>query len=173
MQIPVGETPQQPVQMPQQAQPAAPDVIPPFPGEQLEMVPPGQLQPGQPGITVSVPGAKQQTPFNPIQNPSTYSKVAAQEYNNGDMVRLDDEEYGIAEGKSEAHGAGSYKLIPKNSIGEVMGQDETTGWVEVIFAGPQADAGPMEPYHLKAFIDPSMLTPMPGVQKPGPFVRRR
>jgi hypothetical protein len=156
--------------------PGAPDILPPFPGEQLQLVPPGQLQPGQPGITVSEPGARQPTPFNPLQNPSTYSKVAdwvfeATEFNNSDMVRLDQEEYGIAEGKSEQHGAGKYRLIAQNSIGEVLGQDPTTGWVDVIF--PIHDAGPMEPYHIRALIEPSMLTPMPHIQKPGPFIKRR
>lgn len=156
--------------------PSSPGVLPPFPGEQMQMVPPGQLQPGQPGITVSQPGARQPTPFNPLQNPSTYSKAwsfESADFNNSDMVRLEEEEYGVAEGKSEAHGAGQYKAIPKGSIGEVLGQDPTTGWVDVMFVGPQANAGPMEPYHIRAWIEPSNLTPMPGIKKPGPAIRRR
>jgi hypothetical protein len=241
-------------------EPAAPDILPPFPGEQMQLVPPGQLAPGQPGITVSEPGARQPTPFNPMQNPSTYSKVGAlitnqdwqdgedgkgflmkngevhvwptwdeephhapmanhlgvdyqnvesvfhvrsdgnvvantpaqekviaaklgiddddgdwhfgaAEFNNSDMVRLNEDEYGVAEGKSEAHGAGSYRLVTKNSIGEVLGTDPTTGWVDVIF--PIHDAGPMEPYHIRALVEPGQLTPMPNVKKPGPFLRRR
>ena len=286
--------------------PGAPDILPPFPGEQLQLIPPGQLQPGQPGITVSEPGARQPTPFNPIQNPSTYSKVAdwtfesvdannifelaysvlaahpeydvddwrddlptlidliyhegmqrginlmdtnttdltnalnlametlqrgghgegmqheytqqgdlvldeaaalpwtappkgleekipgwgesypnyvgdprfpgrmrwSSTFNEMDMVRLEEDEYGVLEGKSEEHGAGGYKLIPKGSIGEVRGVDQSTGWVDVIFAGPQADAGPMEPYHVRAIVEPGMLTAMPHIKKPGPFLKR-
>ncbi len=247
LQIPFQE--QGPVTPP--AQPASPNVLPPFPGEENQLLPPGQLQPGQPGQSVSMPGARQPTPFNPMQNPSTYSKVAevkaetlgnhpwqegefgkgfvldddrvltwaapdgphhadmlepwmnvkhyleitpngkyfaqddeygdsegatwrfAADFENSDMVRLEEEEYGVLEGKSEEHGAGQYKLIPKGSIGEVLGQDPTLGWVDVIFAGPQAKAGPMEPYHIRAWIEPSKLTPMPNIQKPGPAVRRR
>jgi hypothetical protein len=69
-----------PMQMPPSPEPApAPlSVLPPFPGEQMQLVPPGQLPVGQkpvPGTSVSEPGARQPTPFNPLQNPSTYSKV--------------------------------------------------------------------------------------------------
>lgn len=100
-------------------------------------------------------------------------KFAAEEvtFNNSDMVRINEEEMGIAEGKSEAHGSGQYRPIKKNSIGEVLGQDPSTGWVDVIF--PIHDSGPMEPYHIRAWIEPDKLTPMPGVAKPGPFIRRR
>jgi hypothetical protein len=156
-------------------QPAAPSVLPPFPGEQMQLVPPGQTPMGQPivpGTTVSLPGARQPTPFNPTQNPSTYSKVAA-EFNNSDMVQLLEEEYGVAEGKSEAHGAGRPTLIPKGSIGEVLGQDPTMGWVDCIFVEPMANAGPMEPYHVRAWIEPSNLKSRPDIQKPGPAIRRR
>lgn len=165
---------------PPQPQPQAPGILPPFPGEQLQLIPPGQTPTGQPpipGSTVSEPGARQPNPFNPLQNPSTYSKVESSwkfgEFENSDMVRLNEEEYGILEGKSKAHGAGGYKLIPAGSIGEVLGEDATTGWVDVAFPGPQAEAGPMEPYHVRAWIDSKNLTAMPGIKKPGPFVRRR
>lgn len=101
------------------------------------------------------------------------AKMAKQgdQFENSDMVRLEKEEYGIMEGKSEEHGAGQYKLIPENSIGEVLGQDPTTGWVDVNF--PLHDMGPMEPYSVRAWIEPKNLTPMPKVQKPGPFIKRR
>jgi hypothetical protein len=102
-----------------------------------------------------------------------FSRVAAagDVFNNSDMVRLNVEEMGIAEGKSEAHGAGEYRNIAKNSIGEVLGQDPTTGWVDVIF--PIHDSGPMQPYHIRAWIEPDKLTPMPNIKKPGPFIKRR
>jgi Zn ribbon nucleic-acid-binding protein len=93
------------------------------------------------------------------------------EFQNSDMVRIEDDELGIAEGKSEGHGAGEYRNIPKNSIGEVLGQDPTTGWVDCIF--PLHDSGPMEPFHVRAWIDPSKLTPMPNIKRPGPFIKRR
>lgn len=164
------------------APPTAPDILPPAPMqmEQLQLVPPGTAPVGQPlapGQTVSVPGARPAGPFNQVQMPGTYSSadwefVAAGEYQNGDMVRLKEAELGQMVGKSEAHGAGGWKEVPANSIGEVMGQDPTTGWVEVNFAGPQKDAGPMEPYHVQLFLEPEKLVAAPEVRKPGPFIGR-
>lgn len=174
-QLPLGLPAAPPSGVPAPAPSAGPDILPPFPGEQMQLFPPGTTpvqSPPPPGTTVSEPGARQPTPFNPIQNPSTYSKVAA-EFNNSDMVRIEEDEWGVAVGKSDAHGNGRPTLIPKGSIGEVMGQDPTTGWVDVIFAGPQAEAGKLEPYHVQAFLEPRQLTPMPNVKKPGPFVKRR
>jgi hypothetical protein len=81
--------------------------------------------------------------------------------------------YGTLEGKSEAHGAGQMKRIPKGSIGEVLGQDPTTGWVDCIFVGPQENAGPMEPFHVRAWVEPKILTHMPNIKPPGPAIRRR
>lgn len=100
-----------------------------------------------------------------------FTAATGDTFENSDMVRINSDEYGIAEGKSEEHGAGQWKTIKKNSIGEVLGQDQTTGWVDVIF--PIHDSGPMEPYHIRAWIEPANLTPMPGIQKPGPFIRRK
>lgn len=165
--------------------PGQADAAPPVPGPSV--IPPFQGYPVLPA-PVSVPGGKPPSAENPIQYPGgTWSSVrtaqypleledwvhmsAAQTFQNSDMVRINHEDDGIAEGKSEAHGAGQFRTIPKNSIGEVMGQDPTTGWVEVIFA--IHDTGPMEPYHVRCFLDPSSLTPMPGVAKPGPFITRR
>jgi hypothetical protein len=128
---------------------------------------------GQMVLPVSVPGGRPGPyPANPIQQPGTFSKVGADvTFNNGDMVRLEESTYGIAEGKSEQHGAGQYREVIKNSIGEVLGQDQTTGWVEVIF--PLNDTGPMEPYLVRLWIEPEKLTPMLNVKAPGPFIRRR
>lgn len=156
--------------------PPAPQVLPQFPGTQEQVVNPA-----------SVPGLRQPTPTNPIQYPGgTFSSVpgdwqfeqnwefvsaAGDTFQNSDMVRINVATMGIAEGKSKDHGAGQYREIKKNSIGEVLGQDPTTGWVDVIF--PLHKSGPMEPYHVRAWLDPSDLTPMPGVKKPGPFIKRR
>lgn len=235
-----------PPTMPGAPTPQDKGILPPSPTEQLQMM----QAPAQPGTTPaglpappgtpSVPGARQPTPFNPVQLPSTYSKwnpkvgdeveviqgpehvrgkrgtiaeiepemkgglptvwpmvdlgeselyrmlpndlklvttsawefkEAAATYENGDMVRLEVEEYGVMEGKSVEHGAGQYKLIPKNSIGEVLGVDPTTGWADVIF--PIHDAGPLEPFHVRVFLEPAQLTPMPNIKKPGPFIKRR
>lgn len=94
-------------------------------------------------------------------------------FENGDMIRLDKEEYGLAEGRSEEHGAGQYVMIPKNSIGEALGTDRTTGWTHCLFTGPMKNNGPMEPWGVSAWIDGSNLTAMPNVRKPGPAVKRR
>jgi hypothetical protein len=182
----MGPQPQSPADIAQPA-PTGADVLPPSPTEQLSLMQPpapGQTPAGMPAPpnSVSVPGARQPTPFNPVQIPSTYSswreasdwQVTAQsEFNNGDMVRLEEAEMGVMEGKDPAHGAGGFKEIPAKSIGEVISQDETTGFVDVIFAGPQAEAGPLEPYHVQAYIEPNKLTLMPNIKPPGPFIRRR
>lgn len=99
-----------------------------------------------------------------------YSKTAAEEFTAPEIVRLKTEGWGIAEGKSEAHGAGQYQAIPMGSTGEVLGQDPTTGWVEVIF--PLHESSYLEPYHVKMFCESSDLehtTTAP----PGPFIKRR
>ena len=97
---------------------------------------------------------------------SKESRVAAEEFAAPQTVRLKTEAYGIAEGKSEAHGAGQYRAIPAGTHGEVLGQDPTTGWVEIIL--PLKDSSYLEPYHVKVFCDPSEIEPVEG----SPFVKR-
>lgn len=171
---PMPAAPEQQQAVPGMAPPGQPDILPPPPAAP-QLFPPGSIPIGQPippGSTVSVPGARPQTPFDPMQQNHTYSRVSATEFQNGQMVRLEEPTYGIMEGKDEAHGSGQYKEIPLNSIGEVLGQDETTGWVDVAFAGPQGEAGPLEPYHVRAWIESEKLTPVNVPKPPGPFVRR-
>lgn len=157
------------------APPGPPGVLPPSPMEQLQM-----LQPPMPGTTpsgipappgsVSVPGARPPSPFNPMQWPGgTYSKVSA-DFNPPEIVRIKDDAYGMAVGKSEENGAGQYQLVPAGSTGEVIAQDSTTGWVEVIV--PIDDSGPMEPFHVQLFMEPSDLEHT-RVRPPGPFIKRR
>lgn len=137
--------------------------MPPVPGQT-----PGGM-PANPSI-VSVPGAKMPTPFNPIQFPGgTYSKTSAEEFVAPEIVRLKNEGYGIAEGKSEAHGAGQYQSIAPGSEGEVLGQDPTTGWVEVIFP---LKGGNLTPYHVKIFCEPGEIEHTDKAP-PGPFIKRR
>lgn len=125
--------------------------------------------PANPNI-VSVPGAKVPSPFNPIQFPGgTYSKVAAEQFEAPEIIRLRTEGYGMAEGKSEAYGAGQYQSVPQGSTGEVLGQDPTTGWVEVIFP---LEGGPLTPYHVKCFVDPGDIEHT-SYNPPGPFIKRR
>lgn len=143
-----------------------PGIIPPYPF----------APPANPGIIpVSVPGGRPgPTPGDPIQWPGgTLSKIAAKGdiFNNSDMVRVNEEIYGVMEGPRQGeHGDGQYRAIPKNSIGEVLGQDRTTGWVDVIV--PLHDTGPLQPYHIRAWIEPEKLSPMPNIRKPGPFLKR-
>lgn len=156
----------------QQAPP--PGVLPP--PKQLQLIPPGTIPHGQnapPGTTtVSVPGIRQPTPFGPIQMPGgTYSAWSFDPekdkvFEEGESVRLEEATLGVLEGKSEEHGAGQYKEIPKNSIGDVVYQDKTTGLVEAVFVGPQRKAGPMEPYHIRVFLEPEQLTKLPGSRAP-------
>jgi hypothetical protein len=84
-------------------------------------------------------------------------------------VKLLTAQVGMAEGKSEAHGAGQYREVPAGSEGEVLSQDELTKWVEVIF--PLHQSGPMEPYHVRSFLDAKELKII--AYPPGsPFVKR-
>jgi hypothetical protein len=95
-------------------------------------------------------------------------------FQNGAIVQTKEEDWGVWVGKSEAHGAGSPTKIPMNSQGEVLGQDPTTGMVNVLFMGKIADKnGPLEPYGATAWYFPSQLVQRPDVKPPGPAIRRR
>ncbi len=154
--------------------PPGSNTIPPAP-IQMSMLPPyvpGSTPNGMaaPPNAFSVPSARPATPMNPGQYPGgTYSRVGKAQFENGMKVRLLKAEYGIAEGKSEAHGAGQYREVASGTLGEVMGQDETTGWVEVIF--PLKNSGPMEPYHVRCFLSPGDVKVV--AYPPGsPFIER-
>lgn len=155
------------------AQPAGPDVLPQAPMDQLamQMNPPmpGSTPPGMPAPpgSVSVPGARPPSPFGPVQYPGgTYSKTAAEEFLNGERVRLNKPTFGLTEGREGATDAGQYIEIPANKMGEVIGQDQSTGWVEVIFP---LSGGEMTSYHARCFLEPSEITKIPGST---PFIKR-
>ncbi len=166
---------------PQQMQMFAPpatgqsQILPPFPMAQAFGDVGGTAQPTLP---VSMPGGRPGPfPGNPLQQAFTFSKVtpvtaAEVTFQNSDMVRLNVAEMGVMQGPTPgANGDGQYRDIPVNSIGEVLGQDATTGWVDVIF--PLHDSGPLEPFHVRAWIEPEKLSAMPNIKKPGPFVQRK
>jgi hypothetical protein len=96
------------------------------------------------------------------------SKTATQEFVAPSVARLKVEGYGIAEGKSEAHGAGQYRSIPAGTVGEVLGTDSSTGWIEVIF--PLKESSYLEPYHVRMFCEPGEVELSEGST---PFVQRR
>jgi hypothetical protein len=152
--------------------PAGPGTPPPGQApEPPELIPQYPHDPSlQPAINpVSVPGLKPQTPLNPIQSPGgTFSHVAAQQFTNGQMVQLKQEDVGQTVGLN----AGQTATIPANSIGEVLGSDPL-GLVNVYFAGPQAQAGRMEPHGITGWFWPKDLIPRGGIQPPGPAVQRR
>lgn len=124
----------------------------------------------QPAINpVSVPGQKPQTPLNPIQNPGgTFSHVSTVQFRNGEMVQLKQADHGQTVGLN----AGETKEIPANSIGEVLGTDPL-GLVNVYFAGPQAEAGRLEPHGVTGWFWATDLIARPDVRPPGPATRRR
>ncbi len=97
--------------------------------------------------------------------------AAGDTFENSDMVRINQDEYGVASGGAKGKGHGEWRTIKRNSVGEVLGQDKTTGWVDVAF--PINTSGPLEPHIIRAWIEPANLTPMPGISKPGPFIRRK
>jgi intein/homing endonuclease len=159
------------------APPAPSGALPTPPMDQLaEQMPPvpGQTPGGMPANpnVVSVPGAKMPSPFNPMQYPGgTYSsvKTSVEEFAAPEIVRLKVEGYGMAEGKSEAHGAGQYQNIPMGTTGEVLYQDPSTGYVEAIFP---LKGGPLSPYHVKMYVNPSEIEHT-DAKPPGPFIKRR
>lgn len=169
-----------PAPLPQQMVPRPSDVLPQF---QNPMLNAPVVNPA------SVPGLRQPSPTNPIQYPGgTFSSwqfeaatVEAVDFNqqpegfqNGNMVSTKFDDWGIWQGKSEDHGAGSQAKIPKGSIGEVLGQDPSTGMVNVLFMGELVrEHGPLEPYGATAWYLPSELVERPDVQRPGPAIRRR
>lgn len=194
MQIP-GMFPGQATGTPGTTQPAGPapnQIIPPFPLDQLQQAQ-QQVNPA------SVPGQRQPSPTNPMQWPGgTFSSVQdgwdlqhdwnfdrlevmsadfntqPQGFQNGNMISTKYEDWGVWSGKSEDHGAGSPAKIPAGSVGEVLGQDPTTGMVNVLFMGDLTkDHGPLEPYGATAWFLPSEIVERPDVQRPGPAIKRR
>lgn len=137
----------------------------------------------------SVPGLRQPSPTNPTQYPGgTFSSwqfesatIESMDFNqqpkgfqNGNMISTKYDDWGVWVGKSEAHGAGARTKIPKGSIGEVLGQDPTTGMVNALFMGDLVrDHGPLEPYGATAWFLPSEIVERPDVQRPGPAIKRR
>jgi hypothetical protein len=164
-----------------------PEVLPPFPME-------GQLEPQPP--QVSIPGAKPQSPLNPAQWPGgTFSSVqdgwdnafmreAADPFNpqpegfkNGSMVQIVGTDMGVAEGPDRNNALhGQYLDIRSNTkgLGEVMGIDTLPDMgqvVEVIF--PLDKTGPLQPYHIRAWLRPDQLQLRPDIRRPGPMIKRR
>lgn len=157
-----------------------PEVLPPFPME-------GQMEPQPP--QVSIPGAKPQSPLNPMQWPggtlssvrddweNAFMKEAEFDPSNGAMVQINGTDMGVAEGPDPTNSMhGQYMDIKSNTkgIGEVMGTDNLPGMgqvIEVIF--PLDKTGPLQPYHIRAWLKPEQLTLRPDIRPPGPFIRRR
>lgn len=165
-----------PAQAPLAPPPSGPQpagIIPPFPGEQM------QMQWGGPGTTpgggVSPPGAYSQpgakppgTPPNPIQQPGTYSRTAA-DFQAPQVVRLKNDGMGQAQGpEAGQYGDGEYRNVPAGTLGEVRHQDERTGWVEVAF--PLDDTGSHEPFHVVMYLTPSEIEP---TNQTNAFIQRR
>lgn len=170
--------------MPSTAIPMGPDIIPPFPMEQMQ---------GQPVANpASVPGLRQPSPTNPVQYPGgTFSKVLDWDFagrsdtlsvvtktaafTNGQMVATKHDDWGTWVGRSTEHGAGQPCKIPQGSVGEVMGTDPS-GMVEVLFMNPAIGVnknGPMEPWGATAWFFESELVPRPDIQPPGPAIKRK
>jgi hypothetical protein len=148
-----------------------------IPGQPMQALPPyqpGSTPAGQqaPPNAVSAPGARMPTPNDPVQQMGTLSHqrhvAQGQSFENGMMVRLEQEDWGVAEGP----GGGAQQLVPKGSIGEVLGQDRITGWVDCMFAGPCRNNGPNMPTHIRLFTPPNYLTLAGWVKAPGPAIKR-
>lgn len=88
---------------------------------------------------------------------------AGDEFPPGSAARLEEATLGQAEGREGATDAGQWMEIPKGKLVEVRYQDPTTGWVEII---SHLSGGPMTSYHVKCFVEPDVLTPMPNNRTP-------
>lgn len=156
-----------------------PEVLPPFPME-------GQMEPQPP--QVSIPGAKPQSPLNPVQWPggtlssvqdweNTFMKESEFGPTNGSMVQIVGTDMGVAEGPDPTNPMhGQHMDIKSNTkgIGEVMGMDDVPGMgsmVEVIF--PLDKTGPLQPYHIRAWLRPEQVQLRPDIRPPGPMIQRR
>lgn len=91
-------------------------------------------------------------------------KLAGSEFVEGSAARINEATLGQSEGREGATDAGRWMEIPRNAIVEVHAQDQTTGWVEILYP---LKGGPMTSYHVRCFIEPEKLTPLPG--SPSPF----
>lgn len=139
------------------------------------------LQPQLPPVNpASVPGQRPgPTPTNPLQYPGgTFSsvqwKMAAQQFNNGDLVQVKEEDVvnpGILQGRQEG-GAVGPTTIPQNAICEVMGTDPL-GLVNVMWTGGGFDPnGQKQPFGVTQWFWPSQLIARPDLKRPGPAIRR-
>jgi len=88
---------------------------------------------------------------------------AGDEFPPGSAARMEEATLGQSEGREGAYDAGQWMEIPKNAMVEVVSQDQTTGWVEVMYP---LKGGPMSSYHVRCFIEPEKLTPLPGSRTP-------
>lgn len=155
----------------QQAPMPEPSGVPGQAPEPQPLIPQYPMDPSlQPAINpVSVPGQKPQTPLNPLQSPGgTFSHVAAQQFQNGDMVQLKKADFGTAVGLN----GGETVEVGTNSIGEILGTDPL-GLVQAYFAGPMSQSGKLQPHGVTLWCWPSDLIPRFDVRPPGPATRRR
>jgi hypothetical protein len=93
-----------------------------------------------------------------------FHESAEQAFTQGMAARINEPTLGQSEGREGATDAGQWMEIPRNAMVEVRDQDAATGWVEIIYP---LRGGPMTSYHVRCFVEPEKLTPMPG--KPSPF----
>lgn len=183
--MPPQQTQMPPGQMlPGMAPMAPPAGMPPQPGMPPEILPPFPMEGMEQGPVVSIPGAKPQSPLNPVQYPGgTFSSLQewdwpvklATGFVNGVLVQTRYDDQGIWQGRSEAHGAGTYGDVPAGSVGEVLGQDPS-GMVQILFMNPATgvnEHGKMEPWGISAWYLPSELVLRPDLKPPGPAIKRR
>jgi hypothetical protein len=160
---------------PMQDTPIAPGrgVIPPFPGAQMEQWQnwqgPGTTDGGQesPPWAVSVPGAKQPTPFNPLQLPGTYSawRVEAS-YQVGDVVQLTQDIYM----NTDSNLQGNWQLIParrpdgRPQSASVRDVDPTTGFVQIWVS--LDDNSFNQPAYAYGYVNPEEIKPSRATNDP-------
>lgn len=88
-----------------------------------------------------------------------YTSAANDQFQPNQAARLNEATLGQSEGREGATDAGQWMEIPRNARVEVVYQDPTTGWVEIMYP---LKGGPMTSYHVRCFVEPEKLTSMEG-----------
>jgi hypothetical protein len=154
---------------------------------QMQLIPPSleELQQMQQAQAVSWPGKRPPSPNHFLQYPGeTLSHIvrAQNEYvfQPGDVVRVNQATYAqkmrgegytnTGEWANPGTDAGEWIEIPRNSQGEIVDYDSTTGFAAVDF--PQQN-GPATSYFARAYIEGNLLSLVNRQPRPTPFMQRR
>lgn len=160
---------------PQEVSPAQLSLIPPSRQEMADML--AQMP-------FSQPNPNPPSPDEPFGGQGTFSHIVRSinqyVFQPGDPVRLNAPTYAQKEREEgysstgewmpEGSDAGEWIEIPRNTFGEVVDFDPTTGYIVVDFplSGPAGSS-----YHARTYMDAAQVTLVSREPRPTPFIRRR